>query len=380
MNRQEGRIKYAAFVIGLAPAIAAIAVGQEPCVDADRGAYAKGPVVLRLSFPSQGEVKDVSVLFSTDGDTFENTRAGLPRNWQLFTSVGDDGETTTALILLVGRFDMGKKSFLFDEPGTYHFRWGVGFKDEGVDGFNARQIVEVGPAREADLAFLDRLADPDLLRYLFGDDFFDRQTETVRERMLAPSGADMRALKVIARLLQATRATSASNVFLDHKLPKEEDKRRWGDTLSELAEAIPESSYAPYAAYYAGCCYSMIGLIQVAEGIQANQVPGQPKDRAAETELRFSLTKKNTDCARACKAFGFAARRGDDYLKPRALFQQAVLRASSGALDEVEQLLSKAEQIVPGEKTIQKMSGKLRKRVCKFKESRAQQKESTGGN
>lgn len=367
MNRKHRQLMTGVLASSLVCMVGAIAGGNEQYATVDSNARAKAFNVLEVSFPTQDEIGKLSFKFSSDGVTFHLGEVGLPRPWQLFRSVGYAKEQATILVPAVAGFGFGDAAFLFEEPGTYYLQWSVGFKDKNLEDIEINQIIEVAPALEADLEFLARLADPNLLRHLFGEDFFDRQTETVREKMLSPSGADYRALKVISQLLKATRAASLENVFLGHKLPKEEDKRRWGDALFQLAKEIPDSSYAPYAAYYAGCCYAVIGQNQIITTVRSRRVPGQRKDKLAETKLRFELTRKNRDCTRAYEAFVLAAERADDYLKPRALYQQAMLRGCAGKLEEMELLLSKAEAVVPGKGTIQKMVDKQREQMRHFR-------------
>lgn len=346
-------------------ALGARSLAGDVQVQVDGRAHAKGLILLRATIPVHGELGDLQLRYSRDGDEFEEAGIGLPRPWRYFSSASSNEEETTVLVPMVARFQIGE--FRFDEPGTYYLRWSVGIKD--VKGFNFDQVLEIQPPHAADLDFIEGLGEPALMRAMFGFDVFERQTGTAVEYYADPG---VRALEVIGRLLYATRARDPLNV----ERPKG-DAHQTADTLLKLAKGIPKSSYAPYAAYYAGCCYAATGLARNIEKIRSARIPGEPKDRVVEANQRAALVRKDPDCAKALDAFAFAARRADDYLKPLALYQQAFLQVFRGAFDEAERLMTQAEAVVPGTGTIESWIADVRSELEEMKKRHAERRESS---
>ena len=67
-----------------------------------------------------------------------------------------------------------------------------------------------------------------------------------------------------------------------------------------------------------------------------------------------------------------------DYLKPKALHQIAFLRGLGGAFDEAEDLLTQAEQVVPGKGGVENLANHLRKSLRK--EARVSTTEEPSGS
>jgi len=339
--------------------------------EVDGTARAKSFLVLKVTFYADVELGDVSLEISFDGETFFTALLGLPRPDRLFKSISRGSEGTTVLVPAVAGFAVGDPQFFIQEGGTYWVKWGAKSKREGdFRELEVRQTIHAERASQSDLAFLERISDPDLLRHLFGEDFFDRQTDTVRERMLAPSGADYRALKVIARLLEATRADDPGEVVR----PRGgiESALKWADALLPLAKEFPESSYAPYAAYYAGCCYLAAGgdvleKTMKERGIEDSALTAK-KLQALAAEPEAAL-----HCGKAEEALSLAANHADLYLKPRAVYMQAALLGMRGQWDEMERLLDKALAEAPGEGTIQQLVDRARRGLAKAKERQQQE-------
>lgn len=319
--------------------------------------HAKGFNVVHLTFSTHGEVSSVGVSFSQDGETFGSTNAGLPRPGGLFKSIAVGSETTDVLLCAVGQFRIG--SFVFDVPGTYYFRWVINFENKDIPSVKIDQTIEVEPATPADLDFIAGFGDPSLIRAMFGDDFFERQTGNAIEHY---ADAEKRALKVIGRLLTATRAKNLSSAI--DRAESTEEQRARADGLFELVQHFPDSSYAPYAAHYASLCYSACFAANLAETLRA-----LPDDQ--RLPIIVSKSRINPDYAKAFDAMKFAAERGDAYLKPRAVYQQAGLRMLSGNLDEVDLLLSQADVLAPGDGTLRKLTDEFRERVEKERRRRS---------
>jgi len=342
--------------------------GQSPSNAHQATFHAKGANVIELSFANQGEIEYAGAAISRDGVEFHPIEGVVASMW----SGPSDCE---AVIVLIECPRMGTCNFVFDSPGTYYLKSGLKFRNEHKPSVVFDRAVTVLPTTHADQGFLDELSDPDLLRHLFGEDFFERETDAGRERILSPEAADFRALTIIRELLEATREKVTWEIFAGPKWP-EERIRFWGDSLSELAKEFPDSSYAPYAAYYAGCCYSAMGYNRMVKAIRANRVPGKHKDLVADAKLCRDLAKKDADCAYATEMFAFAAERADAYLRPRALYQQASLRVPYGDFDGVDRFLDQAMEAAPGKGTIETMVTKFRADIAKGRKDLARQKES----
>ena len=341
-------------------------VDQLPAQDpGDEGSlYAKGFNILRVSFPTYGEVKTFSLKVSFDGETFHDTSAGLPRPWRLFRSINCEPERTTILVPVVACF--GVKRFIFEATGTCWFHWKIDFQDEDIESIEVTQIAEVRRPNRVDLDFIAGLGDPDLVRAMFGDDIFERLTGNTREQF---ESREVRAVKVIGQLLMATRADEAEAVRPHGSI---ENAVKSADTLLALAKEFPESSYAPYAAYYAGCCYSAAGgdvleKTMKERGIQDSSLTAQKLQAlAAEPKAASHYSK-------AEEALTLAANRADLYLKPRAVYMQAVLVGMRGEWDEMERLLDKALAEAPGEGTVRQLVDGARRHLARVKQREQRQ-------
>ena len=338
--------------------------------------HAEGFNVLQASFPTQGEVWNVSIAFSLDGETFRSIGAGLPRQENLFRSVLYGDKETVVLVAVAGSYGMGESAFVFQDPGRCQLRWRITLRDpdkprtvpdqmdRSIEPLVIEQTVDVLPARAADVAFVERLSDPDILRRLLGEDFFDRQPEEYRERLLSSEGRDQRALTVIAELLKATRELWAPDVVGDRS--GEAGIRVWGDALRALVEDLPESSYAPYAAYYAGCCYSVISLNKAIEEVRAKRVPGKRKDRLDEVRQRGVLLTADPDFEQARKMFELVSKDGDTYSRPLGIYQSGFLHLMAREWGDAERFFQTVLETAPGHATLSARIDELRAEMRKL--------------
>ncbi len=304
--------------------------------------------VVRATFPSEETVAGIGISFSRDGEQFESTNAGLPRPGRLFTSSATIDGTTTVLLAIVGSFQMGRSAFFFDSPGLYYFKWEIRFEDQNIPFRTIVQKIEVANAVVADLDFISGLSEPALMRAMFGEDFFERQTGNAVRQYANP---EARAVKVIGRLLYATGENWVGDNM--REAGPLGDIHDAADMLLSLAKRFPESSYAPYAAYYAGCCYFAACVDATEEAIRTQKKLGGLTDDRALGKFRVNFLKQNPDSAGANEAFKFAAQRADDYLKPRVLYQHGTSRLFSFDFVEAERLLMNSVQVASGDRTIQ---------------------------
>lgn len=356
--------------------------GNDVRTQVDGEAHAKGVVLLRVTFSSKGEVWSVRLDTSRDGEEFREAGIGLPRAYKLFRSIANDQKNTSVLVPAIAWFRT--EGFFFDEPGTYWFRWGISFRnqekprtvpdqrDPNIEAVVVDQIVEVEPPTQADLDFIAGLGGRNLMRAMAGEDFFERQTGDAIEHVSDP---EVRAVGVIGRLLYATREGWVGDIM--RVAGPRGDARNAAEMLLNLAKEIPESSYAPYAAYYTGCCYYASCFEEAEEAVRSRNKEVEFKSDLAQGKYRVAQLKRNPDTVKAYEAFTLAAQRADDYLKPRVLYQHGTMRLSSLDFDEAEQLLTEASRVVPGERRLQKwfdkkfggiehLHGKLEKAKARF--------------
>ena len=323
---------------------------------------AKSANVIRLHLQTRREVADFNLEVSLNGETYHNCSVGLPRAWQLFFSISQTARDATIVVPVVGGFSGGVERFLFREPGRKWFRWTVIYLDESEPSLIEQEVV-VLESSDADIAFIEGLADPALCRLILGQRWYDEFMDPNLHRY---TEIEPRAVKVIGRLLYATRGKTCEDAV--RIAGPQGDRRDTANALLGLARDIPDSSYAPYAAYYAGCCYGATGYRKALNTVRKERADGKLSSRAAESRRRFTLMEKDDDCDTAIQALKIAAQRGDDYLKPKALHQIAFLRGLGGAFDEAEDLLRRAEQVVPGEGGVEQLANRLRKSLRKEEE------------
>lgn len=283
--------------------------------------------VLRATVPTGDAIRSVNFSLTKDGETLD-TGFGLPRPHENFRSTFHKSNETDIVLVAVGRWGMGAAEFVFDEPGTWHAKWTVGFEDPSIAELEIMQTLEVEPMVPQDGRFLARISDVEWLRRFLGAEFHEPTEEDARQWFLSPDGADHRALIVIGKILEATQYGEPMTV--GGKLGSVQRALQWGDALWELAQDIPDSSYAPYAAFYAGCCY-MAGV-------------GDAMKKAHGT-LVTPLAKEHPLFGKADAALAFAVERGDPYLQPRAIHNQAFLFALAADWNKTNEVLKRGYEL-----------------------------------
>lgn len=304
-------------------------------------AHAKGIVVLRASFPSRGEVRSFGLEISQDGETFVNAKAGPTRGLRFSHRMvlgSHNTDQTVLVVTIVGRFDFTPEGFLFEREGIYDLRWDIAFKDRDGGVLKIEQTVEVGAPTEADLQFLTRAGDRDFLADVLG--------------VNPPEGGttDLLALGLIAELLELAQDDPGEEGSLQGKLS-------WADAMINLAREFPESSYAPYAAFFAGRIY---------HGHLAKELSPQQITPAAKEQNFY----KKSDAA-----LRFAVDHGDPFLKPRALCSLAYLRACATLWDDAETLLAQSVEAAHGQGVVERTAGKMRHDIRQLRDRQRKQRE-----
>lgn len=133
-------------------------------------------------------------------------------------------------------------------------------------------------------------------------------------------GRRLPGLALIARIVESTR----------QKGDPTHGRSEWAEPLYELAFAVPDSSYAPYLAYYSACSYMWQRKNAFVKKEYGYELPDQ---RVAELE----------HYQRARKALVFAVERGDSYIKPFAICFLAAMKAWAGDLTGARTLIQRAD-------------------------------------
>ena len=133
-------------------------------------------------------------------------------------------------------------------------------------------------------------------------------------------GQRLAGLALIARIVESTR----------QKGDPTHGRSKWAEALYDLAFAVPDSSYAPYVAYYAACSYMW-----------------QRKNAFVKKEYGYELPDKRVaeleHYQRARKLLEFAVKRGDSYIKPLATCFLAAMKAWAADWAGARTLIQNAE-------------------------------------
>ncbi|MCH8148377.1 MAG: hypothetical protein IH987_10345 [Planctomycetes bacterium] len=336
--------------------ISFVAIGPfvSSAIGSDVVLRAKAANVISLQLQTRSEVSDFDLDVSLDGETYRNCTVGLPRAWQLFFTINQTARNVTITVPVVGAFGGSAGRFLFREPGHYRFRWTVNYKDGSERGVIEQEVVVLASS-DADLAFIEGLADPALCRLILGQRWYD---EFMDPNVQHYSELEPRAVKVIGRLLYATRGKTPESAM--GTASPQGDMVNTAKALLDLANEIPDSSFAPYAAYYAGCCFASTSGYAVDKQGQKEASEGRFEDETAHRRRLYVLHKADPRSAKGKEAFLFAAERADEYLKPRAIYQAARHTLSRGELEEADELICRAELAAPGSGTVGDLVQKLR--------------------
>ena len=301
-------------------------------------ACAKGIVVVEARFPDQGPLHSFALEIRAGDKGFVGAGAGPLRGTRFVGSLAGslhEGDTMVAMVPVVARFVPGAEGFLFNEPGTYMLRWDIAFENQGAEPLRIEQAIDVGEPRTEDLQLLAQIGDVDFVADVFGMRFPDHTpTELVQ-------------LGVVAQVLEQAQSD-----------PLEEGP--WGlstvsaDALWRLAEAIPDSSYAAYLAYYAA-------------GVYAAHLSQTPEGRDVSP-----AAKNHTLYRKADKVFEFVIAHGDCFIKPRALCARAYLRTCAADWDGADRLLRQAVEGADGQGPVRDIVSRMRRQLSK--ERREQKK------
>lgn len=309
--------------------------------------HAKGILVARIEFPAADAMAEITPRLAGSDGAIRDAKVQVPRGDPFRAGRSSEVPSSgTAVVItpLIGRFDIDSPSFLFAEAGKYDMLWDIAYKGNARESTSVKQRVQVAPATRWDLTFLNRLSDMEFILRIHGKDPFTDGETSYQEWARGPEGADYRALRLITELLEATYAKEPGDIAGPHGRSIE-DAVRWADELQKLATELPESSYAPYSSYFAGCGY-LLGMAQ------ENKV--RHGSIAAAAGVQSAFYRKAAD------ALEFAIANGDIYLRPRALYMHGILHAWTNSWDDARQVLENATVASREQPTVQEMVNGLR--------------------
>jgi len=346
-------------------------VAQELKFEGERTVQAKSIASLHRTFSGITKVAHLGLGVTDDPEKLGDPMAQIIHTQNAYFAVSSDSNESVISALAIARSEYGKVGWLFWEPGEHYLRWGLSSGSGEPYHLKTVERVIVLPPSQPDLTFLSRVSAPVLLRRLFGRDNSEYRAEERLAWVLSPENTDERALIVIAELLQATQQREPG--FAVRRRETEEEMRIWGEQMLELAKELPESSYAPYAAYYAGCCYMGASANRRKEATLAEMREVEDKSldnvRAASARALVRLAHTDEDVGRALEAFELATERADDYLKPKALYQVGACRTIKGDFGGAGKAADLADAAFDGEGEIKAWTQGLRKQIDEFRKA-----------
>lgn len=269
----------------------------------------------------------VELYTSSDGVNFREAGVGSPRPHSVFYYVKQTEHQTLVGVLTGVRLSHADvhDAFLFPGPCKQYVRLRI--TDEYGHESEVTASVIVDTAMAADAELLRRLGSATTLGELFSHDIFDDSPEDFRSIASLPEAYAFRSAYVLANVLEATRFAEPGSI-VGQQRKSLEATRTWADTLGSIASASPDSSYAPYLQYYAGCAYICCLM---------------DENKRATGEYISSAGKSRSCFGRARAAIEAAKQAADPYLLPRCEYMLAVLEAFGDDASEVRRYIGEAE-------------------------------------
>jgi len=287
-------------------------------------------VYLELKGPNDAGYREL-YLFSSDYSEVRGSRFSAPVD-------GTRQLIVPVFVSDVKTWEHGKH--VFDRSGVYSIRLKAYHYD--VPRGAAKELilferqVEFGEPSDADLEYFVT-ASQEKTWSTFG---FDK----ARMELMAATTKTLIGLGIVQQIVHSTQ----------HKGDPSHGKAEWADPLYELAFAVPDSSYAPYLAYYAACSYMWqrkAGFIRKTYGYEL------PDKRIADLDYY----------KKARSALEFAAERGDPYIKPFAMCFLAGMKAWAADLNGARELIKNAKKEPNTPKQIAELTDQVERYTEKFR-------------
>jgi len=363
-NRRSAFICYVVAMVS-----ARILNAEEPRTWAVNSA-AQSMTVIGASIPGDFPVRSVQVTIAENGEPLCDVGANVHRKPLVHFSAASTGRDTVVSVPVPASFAKG--TFLFPQAGEYRLEWLVATGDARRPSVTLYQKLKISPPNGSDVAFLESLVQPEVVEVLF-----DSAVQQNLRRD-AHGGKETVAVEVVRQLLEASLAEEIDSVLSTDR--SAETAVRWAVALSKLALAFPESSYAPYAAHFAGCCYSATVFRVSVEATRGMRDPTKKKNKLREAENRALLISQDDMTSRAETAFAFACEHADSYLKPRCLLHFGMLKAVQLQEEESDRMWREAKELGGGDVSIERIATRFRREFKELREHRALQADQINGD
>jgi len=287
-------------VLGSARAQSAIVLAVE--VDT---APENGVVYVQVKGPDDEMYRNTDPLNNGDGQL----------RMEAFHKTGRGVETLTVPMFLTSAKLIETSRHPFGVPGVYGVRLTCSRHPEATSGVGGSILysgtIEVGAASEADLQYFALARQKPIWSLFLEQQYADEANKR---------DTDLLGQVLVAHIVHSTR----------HKGDPTHGKSEWAEPLYDLAFAVPDSSYAPYVAYYAACSYMW-----------------QKKAGFVKRTYRYELPDKRfaelNYYQKAHKALELAVERGDPYIKPFAMCFLAVLKAWAADFGGADELIRRVK-------------------------------------
>ena len=327
-----------------------MALGDPGSAEIIGDAHARGFLLVKFTLPGNQEVERIELQIKRPGDEYRIARPGIHRGrFGIGKTMSEEGQpVTTVWLPVIAEYDLTPRGFLFDRPGIYELRWSL-YLDNATTAVEVEQPIPVASANEQDSRFLRHLGSEQFFRNLHPEFQFP---EPVLQKWSGNVG-DLRALILIQRLVEGIELFDPPVLFRTWKTP--EQLLRAAQAFSLLAKEFPESTYAPYAAYYAGCAYSSLTA---------------KKNREEHGNLVSKAAIGSTDYRAAMEMLTLAQDLGGAFIGNRVEYQRTLLLCYANQLDSATMLANGA--VAESDDSVLRVHvSKIRKEISGQKQKRA---------
>jgi len=324
--------------------------------------HAMGANVLSIHVPENVEPKNMQLTVVGAADLKSKTMECVIRFPPLSWHTRAMGEGTDVIVLVFRCTD--QVEFAFPTAGVYRMEWLIATGDPESPNLRLTQSVQASPSLEGDVRFLGRMLDLNAVR---------ARTDSVggepaRLRPLGNQDPDKDlnlAVELVSEVLAYSQTITLDDVW---RVAGDRDiVAQAAEDYFALAEELPNSSYASYAAFNAGMRYFSLSGSESIKAVREARLPGQEKDRVGEFVRRGKLLKEDARFAKGVEALQFAVDHGDAYLAPIATYHVGMLRVFCGDVEQGEVLLKRAASFSGERGTVRDLVEKLEPEVLTAK-------------
>lgn len=286
-----------------------------------------GVVYIEVKGPDDGEFQRIDPLNTGDGDL-------------RISAFEDTGRGTTMLVVpvfLTGAKLIESSRHPFNLPGQYELRLTTSKAGGAVATANEAVLysgtITLAEPLNADLQYFAQVQQRGIRSLLSLDDYSD-------------------ALERDPKLLGLALAAEIAHSVRRGGDPTH-GKSEWADPLYDLAFAVPDSSYAPYVAYYAACSY-----MWQRKGVFVKTTYGFDLPDRRFADLEYYKKAQN--------ALELAVNRGDPYIKPFAVCFLGGLKTWAGDFSGARTLIQSVEDEAQESPHVADLVGQVKRLVEKL--------------